>query len=124
MFKKIIFLLLFAIICSTSSMAYRRPVVIHGGGAVPDHGNIPIPADEPDVYHDTDAQEIIVDGDGTAAYYDVEIASAGTLAVVISTQVNGTYDTIDVSSLPSDHVYVITLYSPTGNTFEGTFLIE
>ena len=88
------------------------------------HYEFPVPADQPDVYHDTDAQEIIVDGDGTAAYYDVEIASAGTLAVVISTQVNGTYDTIDVSSLPSDHVYVITLYSPTGNTFEGTFLIE
>ena len=105
-------------------MAYRRPVVIHGGGAVPDHGNIPIPADEPDVYHDTDTQEIIIEGLGFVTTYDVEIASAATLTVLISTQVNGTYDTIDVSSLPSDHVYVITLYSPTGNTFEGTFLIE
>ena len=123
MFKKIIFLLLFAIICSTSSMAYRRPVVIHGGGAVPDHGNIPIPADEPDVYHDTDTQEIIVDGDGTAAYYDVEIASVATWNNIIITQVNGAYDTIDVSSLSAGE-YCITIYSPTGNDFVGFFLIE
>lgn len=88
------------------------------------HNNLPIPADQPDVYYDDDNQEVIIDGGGFISSYNVEIASAGTLAVVISTQVNGTYDTIDVSSLPSDHVYVITLYSPTGNTFEGTFLIE
>ncbi len=123
MFKKIIFLLLFAIICSTSSMAYRRPVVIHGGGAVPDHGNIPIPADQPDVFYDDDTHEVIIEGLGFVTTYDVEIASAANLAVLITAQVNGSHDTIDVSSLPSDHVYVITIYSPTGNTFEGTFLI-
>ena len=78
-------------------------------------------ADEPDVYYDSEAQEIIVDGDGTAAYYDIEIASAGTLAVVISTQVGGSYGTIDVSALPAGHVYVITLRSSLGNTFEGYF---
>lgn len=85
------------------------------------HNNLPIPADQPDVYYDDDNQEVIIDGGGFISSYNVEIASAGTLAVVISTQVNGTYDTIDVSSLPSDHVYVITIYSPTGNTYEGTF---
>ena len=88
------------------------------------HNNLPIPADQPDVYYDDDNQEVIIDGGGFISSYNVEIASAGTLVVVMSTQVNGTYDTIDVSSLPSDHVYVITLYSPTVNTFEGTFLIE
>jgi hypothetical protein len=73
------------------------------------------------VYYDDDNQEVIIDGGGFISSYNVEIASAGTLVVVMSTQVNGTYDTIDVSSLPSDHVYVITIYSPTGNTYEGTF---
>lgn len=100
----------------------EKAIVLNHTGGV--HGNMPAPADEPEVFYNPTTQTLIIDGDGFVNHYDVEIASAGTLAVVISTQVNGTHDTIDVSSLPSDHVYVITLYSPTGNTFEGTFLIE
>lgn len=105
-------------------MATPRPIQIRDKGAVPSHQEMPIPADQPDVYYDDDNQELIIEGLGFVTYYDVEIASAATLTVLISTQINGSYDTIDVSSLPSDHVYVITIYSPTGNTFEGTFLIE
>jgi len=118
--KKVILILIIALV-SVSSYALRRDVIINNGGQQHDHYNVPIPADQPDVYHDTDTQEIIVDGDGTAAYYDVEIASAGTLAVVISTQVGGSYGTIDVSALPAGHIYVITLRSSLGNTFEGYF---
>jgi len=40
---------------------------------------------------------------------------------VISTQVGGSYGTIDVSALPAGHIYVITLRSSLGNTFEGYF---
>lgn len=121
---KKVFLILIIALVSISSYALRRDVIINNGAQQHNHYNLPIPADQPDVYYDDDTQEIIIDGDGTVTYYDVEIASAATLTVLISTQVNGSYDTIDVSSLPSGHVYVITLYSPTGNTFEGTFLIE
>ena len=56
-------------------------------------------------------------------YYDVEIESMTTWLMVISTQVNGTYDTIDVSSLAPDE-YCITIMSPTGHEFEGFFEIE
>lgn len=87
------------------------------------HYELPIPADQPDVYYDDDTQEIIIDGDGYVTYYDVEIAPLSTWIVAISTQVNGSYDTIDVSSL-SDGEYCITIYSPTGNIFEGFFEIE
>ena len=100
--------------------ADRQPIVIHNGGAVGDHSNLPFPADMPDVYYDNSNQQIIVDGLGVVTYYDVEIASATNWTVFISTQVNGSYDTIDISSLPQGE-YVITIESPWGNTYEGFF---
>lgn len=84
------------------------------------HFNFPIPADQPDVYYNNVSQTIIIDGMGEVNYYDVEIMSLTTFNVVISTQVNGYYDTIDISSL-SVGEYVITIDSPTGNSFEGFF---
>ena len=84
------------------------------------HYEFPIPADEPDVYYDSVNQEIIIDGTGYVYYYDVEIMSLSDWTIVISTQVNGSYDTIDISSLPTGE-YSITIDSPTGNSFEGFF---
>ena len=82
-----------------------------------------IPFDQPDVYYNNVAQTIIIDGDGAVSYYDVEIAPVTSSVPIISTQVSGYYDSIDVSSL-SATVYVITICSPTGNEFEGFFEIE
>ena len=68
---------------------------------MPDHSGQPLfPADQPDVYYDETYEQIIIDGTGEATYYDVEITSLSTFDVVLSTQVNGNYDTINVSSLP------------------------
>ena len=94
-------------------------------GQLPPHIEYSIPADQPDVYYDSTTQEITIDGDdyGYVNYYDVVIMSQTTWDVVISTQVDGDYDTIDVSSLPTGE-YVITIYSPLNNTFEGFFEIE
>ena len=96
----------------------QEVVIIHQKGG--DHFNFPIPADQPDVYYDSDYQEIIIDGTGYITYYDVEIMSLSEWTIVISTQVNGSYDTIDISSLPEGE-YSITIDSPTGNSFEGFF---
>ena len=74
----------------------------------------------PDIYYDDNTCEIIIDGLGVVDYYDVEIASATSFITVITTQVNGSYDTIDISSLPQGE-YVITIESPWGNTYEGFF---
>ena len=82
-----------------------------------------IPADQPEVYLDTSNAVIIIDGGGEVTYYDVEIESMTTWITVISTQVNGTNDTIDISSLTSGE-YMITITSPTGHEFEGFFQIE
>ena len=84
------------------------------------HYEFPVPADQPDVYYDSNAQSIIIDGTGYVTYYDVEITSTTDWTVYVSTQVNGSYDTIDVSSLPQGE-YIITIDSPTGNSFEGFF---
>ena len=83
-----------------------------------DHFIFPIPADQPDVYYNHVSQTIIIDGIGEVNFYDVEILSLTTFETEISTQVNGYYDTIDISSL-SVGEYVIIIDSPTGNSFEG-----
>ena len=67
-------------------------------------------------------QEITIDGNGSVSYYDVEISSPVTNTVEISTQVDGTYDTFSISSLPTG-THVITITSPSGNVFEGTFTL-
>ena len=79
------------------------------------------PADQPDVYFDYDELEIIIDGPGSeASYYDVNIVSLSTLDTVLSTQVDGSYDTIDISSLPDDN-YQIVITSSNENTYYGYF---
>jgi hypothetical protein len=118
--KQLSFILFFLVLFCGTASADRRPIVIQNGGAVGDHFELPAPADEPDVYYDSDNQEIIIDGLGFVNYYDVEIATAASYVTVLTTQVNGSYDTIDISSLPQSH-YIITIESPLGNTFEGYF---
>ena len=125
------FVLISLLICSFSSInsyAFTRDQVTchinirhkpHGGT----HLDQPIPFDQPNVYLDTSNAAIIIDGGGEVTYYDVEIESMTTWLVVISTQVNGTYDTIDISSLTPGE-YMITITSPTGHEFEGFFQIE
>ena len=71
-------------------------------------------------YTDNKTQEIIIDGGGIVSYYDVEISSATTNTVEIFTQVNGTYDSFDISSLAAGS-HVITIESSSGNIYEGTF---
>ena len=80
--------------------------------------------DMPEAYYcyDIKTQEIIIDGGGVVSYYDVEISSPVTNTVEISTQVDGTYDTFSISSLPTG-THVITITSPSGNVFEGTFTL-
>lgn len=119
--KKILFIIIFSLSLSFEMYADNEEFSqiyiehTHQGG---DHSGIPTPADMPDVYYGTTNQEIIIDGLGVVNYYDVEIASATSFVTVISTQVNGSYDTIDISSLPQGE-YVITIESPWGNTYEG-----
>lgn len=94
------FLILFLLLFSMQLYANQEHVIIMTpkGGI---HSGQPLfPADQPSVYYDDVTQQIIIDGTGEATYYDVEITSMSTFDMVLSTQVNGNYDTINVSSLP------------------------
>ncbi len=84
--------------------------------------NYPI-ADMPDaVYYDSEAEEIIIVADGTSFYYNVEIVSDNLNQTVISTQVSGYGDVIDISSLSSGS-YTIVITSQFLNEYEGQFSI-
>ena len=80
-------------------------------------------ADMPDaVYYDSEAGEIIIVADGTSFYYNVEIVSDNLNQTVISTQVSGYGDVIDISSLSSGS-YTIVITSQFLNEYEGQFTI-
>ena len=118
--RKKLFLSFF--LCYLVAAADPEAIVLNNGSYQHDHFDFPVPAVQPDVYYDADNQEIIIVGTGNLSCYDVEIESLTTWYVWISTQVNGTYDTIDVSSLPSDD-YVITIGTSVGISYEGDFTI-
>ena len=61
--------------------------------------------------------------DGFSTYYNVEIFLTGYNVPVISTQVDGYGDTIDVSSL-TDNDYDIVITSEFNNRFVGQFTVE
>ena len=115
--KKILFIL-FILLANLCVFADTNEIVIKGNSGLPDR----TPDDMPAVFYDADTEQIIVDGNGVVSYYDVEIVTQSTMTTVVSTVVNGYYGTIDVSTLGTGS-YDITIYSPTGNTFEGTFYI-
>ena len=74
------------------------------------------------VYYDDDTDEIIIVADGFSGYYDVVIEDYYTGVVVISTQISGYGDSIDVSSL-STGTYTITITSEYGNVYVGQFTV-
>ena len=74
----------------------------------------------PEVYFDSDTQEIIIIADGFASYYDVDIISQSTLQLVLYTTISGYGDSIDVSLLPDDN-YKIVITSSYNNVYEGQF---
>ena len=121
--RLIIFVLFFVAAASFCIQARRQPIVIHKGGATHSHWELPAPDIEPEVYYDDVAQEIVIVGTGNATYYDVVIESVNDWDVSLSTQVNGNYGTIDISSLPADE-YCITITTQWNDTFVGYFQIE
>lgn len=118
--KRLFLFSLFLLSVSPLSFADSRPIQIRDKGSVGNHSEYYPPADMPEVYYDSSEQEIIIVADGFASYYDVDIVSQSTMLAVISTQVDGYGDTIDVSSLPNDN-YTIIVTSSNNNQYEGEF---
>ena len=119
---KRIILLVFFVLFSLQLFADSRqqPINIERKGGP--RSGYPLYFDMPEAYYcyDDKSQWIIINGGGAVAYYDVEISSPVTNTVEKTTQVDGTYDNFDISSLTTGS-HVITIESPSGNIFEGTF---
>lgn len=98
----------------------RNHIRIHQTGQMPTHSEYFPPADMPEVYYNSYDQEIIIVADGFASYYDVDIISQSTQMAVISTQIGGYGDSIDISSLPDDD-YTIIITSSNNNEYVGQF---
>lgn len=116
-----IFFFLFVMI-GLISYAEVGAIVLNPKGSGDNRSDLPLCFDMPLAYYhyDVKTHDIIIDGNGVVSYYDVEISSPVTNTVEMTTQVNGTYDTFDISSLPTGS-HVITIESPSGNIYEGTF---
>ncbi len=117
-------LLFLALFIGSSLLAFGTPerIILRDKGSLPTRDDLPLYFDLPEAYYDHDdkTQWILIDGGGAVSYYDVEISIPVINTVEFTTQVDGTYDTFDISSLaPSLHV--ITIESPSGNIYEGTF---
>ena len=121
--KRIVFLIFSFMLAFGAIWGYNKPIQIRNKGQLGTHFELPVPADQPAVYLDIQAQQIIIEGNGCASYYDVEITALSTFDVPISTRVNGNSAVIDISSLPSDD-YVIDIDTPMGNSFQGDFTIN
>lgn len=120
--KPVLFFILFALVGFTLK-ADLEPVVIHNGGAAGNHSEYYPPADMPEaVYYDDDTDEIIIVADGFASYYNVLIIRNSTNQTMISTQISGYGDSIDISSFPSG-TYMIVITSEYNNVFQGQFTI-
>ena len=118
--KQQVFLLLFLCL---SLFVYADEAAInlqHKSGG--DHFEHYTPADMPEVYYDDDTNEIIIVADGFSSYYDVLIIRNSTNQTMVSTQVSGYGDSIDISSLPSDN-YLLVITSEYNNVFQGNFTI-
>ena len=122
MMKRILFFVVAAVLSAHffTAVSEDEIVLAQKGGDHLEHYQM---ADMPDaVYYDSEAGEIIIVADGTSLYYNVEIVSDNLNLTVISTQVDGYGDTIDVSALPSGS-YTIVITSQFLNEYEGTFNI-
>ena len=112
------FILLFTVAIQLHADSNVRVIVLDGKDGY--HSEYYPTADMPEVYFDVDNLEIIIVADGFASYYNVNIVSQSTQLAVISTQVDGYGDTIDVSTLPDDD-YTIIITSSNNNEYEGQF---
>ena len=118
----LVFLILLAALRLSADDGNNTPINIQHQSPG-NHSEHYIPADMPIVYFDSEAMEIIIEAEGYADYYVVEVISMVSGQTLIYTQIDGYGDTIDVSSLP-DAYYQIIITSSNNNVFEGTFLIE
>ena len=103
--RRISALLIFVTLLGIQVFAAPERIILRDTGSLPTREGFPLGNDMPDAFynHDVKTHDIIIDGNGVVSYYDVEISSPVTNTVEMTTQVNGTYDSFDISSLPTGY---------------------
>ena len=119
--KTVCFIFLVSLCCNVIKADFR-PIVIKNGGGGHDHMEHYAPADMPEVYYDSDEKEIIIVADGFSSYYTVLIIRDSNNLTMVSTQISGFGDTIDISTLPAGN-FTIYITSEYNNVFDGHFTI-
>lgn len=104
------------------NMDAQESINMHHAGSNGNHSEHYTPADAPEVYFDSDEMEIIIEAEGFAGYYTVEVRFMSSGDPVIHTQIDGYGDTIDVSSLTAGY-YQLVITSEYG-TYQGDFSIR
>ena len=122
--KKILCFFVFSFISMFTGVVNGEEYInLHHIGNHGNHGEYYPPADMPEAYFDEANMEIVIEAEGYADYYIVEVVSMVSSLTMIYTQIDGYGDTIDVSSLPIGYYQVI-ITSEFNNVYEGYFLIE
>ena len=115
--------LFFIALLTLVAHATQEEIVLNNTNQQHSHSEYYPPADMPEVYFNADDMVIIIEADGFANYYDVDIISLSTMFTDISTLVGGYGGDVDVSSLAADE-YKIVITSSNNNVFEGYFTVE
>lgn len=66
--KRIVFLIFSFMLAFGAIWGYNKPIQIRNKGQLGTHFELPVPADQPAVYLDIQAQQIIIEGNGCASY--------------------------------------------------------
>lgn len=110
-----VIVLMFSFINGINIYGDEKDINLQHMGNQGDHLDF-ISIDRPNIYYDVVNSVIIIEGGGAVDYYDVEIVSFSTNTIVFSARVDGYYDTIDASILPSAK-YLVIITAPNGNEF-------
>lgn len=113
--KRLYFIILITI-CGLTAMAQDRPDMTHQSTG---RDRMGYKFDKPTLVFDNALNQIAVYG-CASEYYDVTITSQLSQQVIYMTVINGIYDIIDTSIMPSG-AYIITLTSQRGNIYKWTF---
>lgn len=120
--KRVLIITIMAAIGTLMAIAQDRPDLGHQttgrdrGGQVIDRL-----INQPALTYDSKREIIIVQSDGNAVMYLVTFTNVQSNVEVYTAVIGGTYDEIDVSMLPSNVLYDITLDDCNGHIYHYTF---
>lgn len=118
--KRIFFIIILSTICGMTALAQDRPDMINQSTGGNHDGVVYFYINRPSVDYNSTTHELTIIGDGSSAFYLVEITNAASDLLVFSTVIDGTFDVIDANPYLFG-VYNIRLTDDNGHPFLYTF---